>query len=528
MKVKKLTAMLLAAAMAVSMLAGCGSQNNTAQSGSSGEAQTAESSGSGKDTVVIVTSGDPGRLRSDTLNSLKEIPFNRMAYDYLFTRNRSGEYEACICKEYKLDDDNLGVTMNLRDDVKFHDGNVMTADDVLASLEYGMKDTASGSQLDFIDFDNSKVVDDNTLYLKFNRINGVWQSAFLAIGIIERSAYEAAASPDEFYLDPMTTSAYVLKEWVSGDHLTFEAFPDHWMGAPKIKNVIVRVISESSVALMELQRGGADVLFNLSQENYEAAGAMEGVTCYDGQPPIVNVFLGCNLENEALSNINVRKAIACAIDWESICAGAFDNAAVPCVSPLGKNALGFDSKWETEYPYTYDPEKAKEYLAEAGYADGLALRILVDETPSRQLMAEQLSNMLGAVGITITIDKYDSATTDDIVANTSDYDLYIRGAYNNSGDIVTFLRTSMGSTAINVEADTENGPIYTDYLDRISAEMDQEARVELYKELQEVFINDMMYWMPGVQMTIYAAYNSDISGIEMPGEYWIWNNAEIK
>ena len=189
MKVKKLTAMLLAAAMAVSMLAGCGSQNNTAQSGSSGEAQTAESSGSGKDTVVIVTSGDPGRLRSDTLNSLKEIPFNRMAYDYLFTRNRSGEYEACICKEYKLDDDNLGVTMNLRDDVKFHDGNVMTADDVLASLEYGMKDTASGSQLDFIDFDNSKVVDDNTLYLKFNRINGVWQSAFLAIGIIERSAY---------------------------------------------------------------------------------------------------------------------------------------------------------------------------------------------------------------------------------------------------------------------------------------------------------------------------------------------------
>ena len=143
-------------------------------------------------------------------------------------------------------------------------------------------------------------------------------------------------------------------------------------------------------------------------------------------------------------------------------------------------------------------------------------------------MAEQLSNMLGAVGITITIDKYDSATTDDIVANTSDYDLYIRGAYNNSGDIVTFLRTSMGFTAINVEADTENGPIYTDYLDRISAEMDQEARVELYKELQEVFINDMMYWMPGVQMTIYAAYNSDISGIEMPGEYWIWNNAEIK
>lgn len=522
MKRKKYAALLLALVMAVSLLPGCGSsQSSSGTSGSQG------SEGSKKDTVVIVTSGDPGRLRSDTLNSLKEIPFNRLAYDYLFTRNSKGEYEPCICESYTLDDDNLGVTMNLRQGVKFHDGNTMTADDVLASLYYGKQDTASGSQLDFIDFDNSKVLDDNTLYLKFNRINGVWQSAFLAIGIIERSAYEAS-TPDEFYQDPMTTSAYVLQKWISGDSLTFKAFPDHWYGAPKIENIIIRIISESSVALMELQTGGADVLFNLSLENYEAACQMEGVTGYDGQPPIVNVFLGCNLENEALSKLEVRKAIACAIDWEAICSGAFDNAAVPCCSPLGKNALGFDTKWETEYPYSYDPDQAKAYLAEAGYADGLSLRILVDETPSRQLMAEQLSNMLSAVGINITIDKYDSATTDDIVAHSSDYDLYIRGAYNNSGDIVTFLRTSMGFTAINVEADTVTGPIYTDYLERISAEMDQSARVELYKELQDAFINDMMYWMPGVQMTIYAAYNSDIAGIEMPGEYWIWNNAYIQ
>lgn len=519
MKLKKRVAWILTLALAVSLITGCGSGG---QGGSSGDG------GAQKDTVVIVTSGDPGRLRSDTLNSLKEIPYNRLAYDYLFTRNSKGEYEPCLCESYTLDADNLGVTMNLRQGVKFHNGNTMTADDVLASLYYGKQDTASGSQLDFIDFDASSALDDNTLYLKFNRVNGVWQSAFLAIGIIERAAYEAAASPDAFYLDPMTTSAYVLQNWVSGDSLTFKAFPDHWYGAPKIENIIVRVISESSVALMELQTGGADVLFSLSLENYNAACEMEGVTGYDGQPPIINVFLGCNLENEALSKPEVRKAIACAIDWEAICSGAFDNAAVPCCSPLGRNALGFDTKWETEYPYTYNPDQAKAYLAEAGYGDGLSLRVLVDETPSRQLMAEQLHNMFAAVGISLTIDKYDAATTDDIVANSSDYDLYIRGAYNNSGDIVTFLKTSMGFTGINVEADTEMGPIYTDYLDRISGEMDQAARAELYKEFQQVFIDDMMYWMPGVQMTIYAAYNSDIAGIEMPGEFWVWNNAYIK
>ena len=517
MKAKKGIALVLSLAMTTLLFAGCGFQGGEGGGG-----------GTEDNSIVIVASGDPGRLRSDTINSMDEMPYNRLVYDYLFTRNSQGEYEPCLCESFTLDDDNLGVTLNLRQNVKFHNGNTMTADDVLASLYYGMQDTASGSQLDFIDFDNSAPVDDNTLYLKFNRINGVWQSALLAIGIIEREAYESAESADAFYLDPMTTSAYVLENWVSGDSLTFKAFPDHWYGAPKIENIIVRIISESSVALMELQTGGVDVLFNMSLENYQSACEMEGVTGYDGQPPILNIFLGCNLENEALSKLEVRQAIACAIDWESICAGAFDNAAVPCYSPLGANALGYDSRWETEYPYPYDPEQARAYLAEAGYADGLSLRVLVDDTANRQLMAEQLYNMLAEVGITLTIDRYDAATTDDIVSNSSDYDLYIRGGWNNSGDIVTFLSTSMGFTAINVEADEEYGPIYTDYLNRISAEMDQDARVELYKEFQEVFLENMMYWMPGVQMVVYSAYNSDIAGIEMPGEYWVWHNAYLQ
>ncbi len=538
---KKLLALLLCLLMSMALFSGCTSASETAaeEESPATEATTTEESVtdmpdadeevvSSQDTLVIVTNGDPGRLRSDTINNLANMTYNRLIYDYLFTRNSKGEYEPCICEEYQLDDDNLGVTMNLRQGVKFHDGNTMTAEDVLASLVYGKQDTSSGSQLDFIDFDNSKIIDDNTLYLKFNEINGVWQSAFLAIGIIEKSAYEAAASADEFYLDPMTTAAYVLDEWISGDRMVFKAFADHWYGAPKIETIIVRIITESSVALMELQTGGVDVLFNLSLENYNSACEIEGVVGYDEQPSIVSIFLGCNLKNEALSNLQVRQAIACAIDWEAICAGAFDGAAEPCSSPLGKNALGYDSKWEAEYPYYYNTEKAKDLLAEAGYADGLSLRILVDSTPSRQLMAEQLYNMFAEVGIDLEIQKYDLATTNDIVSNSDDYDLYIRGAYNNSGDIVTFLGTSMGFTAINVEADTVDGPIYTDYLDRISKEMDMGARIALYKEFQETFITDMMYWVPGVQMTIYAAFDSDLSGVEIPGEYWIWNNAYFK
>ena len=480
---------------------------------------------SSKDTAIIVTKGDPGRLRGDTLNSLAYLTFNRLVYDYLFTRNSKGEYEPCICTDYELDEDSLGVTLHLREGVKFHDGNTMTAEDVLASLQFGMKDTSSGSQLAFIDFENSAPVDDNTLYLKFKEINGVWQASFLAIGIVEKSAYEAAGSPEEFYLDPMTTSAYVLEDWVSDDHLSFKAFPEHWYGAPKIENIIVRIIPESSVQLMELQTGGVDLLFNLSLEDYEMATSMDNVTGFDKQPSIVTMFLGCNLNNPTLNNTKLRKAIALAIDWHAICDGAFSGAADTCYGPLGVNALGFDENLLTSYPYSaQDKEQAKALLAESGY-DGSTLRILVDDTPARQLMAEQLYNMLTDVGLNVVIDKKDQSTTDDIEAHTNDYELYIRGAYNNSGDVVTFFRTSVGYGAIHADADPEFGAVYTKYLQDIGAEVDMQKRIALYKEFQNAFVEDMMYWIPGVQVKIYAAYNSALQGVEVPGEFWIWNNA---
>lgn len=536
MRKKSLTLVFLA--LIVSLLVGCAGPTTSATEAPAAEPPKTDSAApaapaapavkevkSSRDTLVIATPGDPGRLRSDTINNLVNMPYNRLIYDYLFTRNNKGEFEPALCESFTLDEDNLGVVMNLRKSVKFHSGNIMTADDVLASLMIGKQDTSSGRQLEYINFDESKVLDENTLHLRFNEINGVWQSALIAIGIVEKAAYEAAASPDEFYLDPMTTSAYVLENWVSGDNLTFKAFSEHWYGAPKIENIIVRIISEPSVALMELQTGGVDVLFNMTLQNYQSASEMEHVTVFDGQPPIVVVFLGYNLKNEYLSNLKVRQAIAYAIDWEAISSGAYDDAAEPSYSPLGKNALGYDPKWEESYPYFYNPEKAKELLAEAGYADGLSLRVLVDDTPNRQLMAEQLYNMLAEIGITLDIQKHDLATTNDIVSNSDDYDLYIRGAYNNSGDIVTFLATSMGFTAINVEADTVTGPVYTKYLEDISKEMDIDKRIALYKEFQEAFLNDMMYWVPGVQMKIYAAFDKDLKDIEIPGEYWIWNNA---
>lgn len=159
---KKFLAVLLCLVMTVAAFSGCTSTNDPADQTAAPADQTAAPADqtaapadqtpapdaepvSSQDTLVIVTNGDPGRLRSDTINNLANMTYNRLIYDYLFTRNSKGEYVPCLCEEYQLDADNLGVTLKLREGVKFHDGNIMTADDVLASLVYGKQDTSSGS-----------------------------------------------------------------------------------------------------------------------------------------------------------------------------------------------------------------------------------------------------------------------------------------------------------------------------------------------------------------------------------------------
>ena len=534
---KKVLSLLLAGIMLISVLAGCEGSSGAPAQEPSASAPSSESPSdaapseavSSKDTLILAISADPSRLRSDSVRGLANRSFRTIVYDYLFISGDDGGYEPWLCKSFELDEDGLGVTLHLEEGVKFHDGNVMTAEDVIASLQIGAADTSYGSVMKFIDFENCKAVDANTAYLKFLTKNGVWQAPLVSVGIIEKAAYEAVGNPDEFYADPMTTAPYVLKNWVSGDSLTFEAFEDYWKGAPKIKNMILRVISESAVSLMELTTGGIDVFYNMTRENYQTASANPELIGYDGMASPTSIFLGMNLNNPALNDLRVRQAIAYAIDLNAICIGAFDSAATPCYSMIGVNALGYDASWEQNYPYQYNPEKAKELLADAGYGDGsLSFTVIVDSTASRQLMAEQLLNMFAEVGITLNISKNDSATATDIVSKTNDYDMYIRGMSVNEGDSITNLTTTVGTKGTHMEADAAH---YEDWLritTSISEELDADKRAEGYKELQKAFIEDMVYWIPGVLQKLYSAYSAKLDGVIIHGGYWYWTNAYFK
>ncbi len=517
MKTKKWLAWILSMAMAVALLAGCGSSSDESSGGEGGSA-------SSKDTLVLAISSDPGRLRMDTLSTLSGNSYIRLFYDVLFRMNNEGEYDPYLCESWEVDEDNMGVTLHLQEGVKFHNGNAMTAEDVLGSIEIAQTEYSTGAQLQFIDVANSEIVNDNTLHLVFSEQNGLWMSALNYVGIVEKESFDAATSSEEFWLNPMTTSAYVLEDWVSGDSFTLTAFEDYYAGAPKIENVVLRVISESSVALMELQAGGIDFYYDMSLEDYETACSSEGITGIDTIPCPTSVFIGFNCHNEALSKLEVRQAIAHAIDLDAIVEGSFDGAAIAAHSPLSFAALGYDSYWEDNYPYNYDPELARQMLADAGYSSGLTFTMIVDETPVRNLMAEQLYNMLGEVGITLDIQKYDYATSTDIVSNTENYDMYIRGGAVNSGDTILGFTTSVGFRRVNAE----NDPSYEEFVrltDSIKNIMDTDERAEAYKEFQKAFIEDMLYWIPGVQMELYSACQSNLVGWEVYGSTLFWNNA---
>ncbi|MCD8010768.1 MAG: ABC transporter substrate-binding protein [Lachnospiraceae bacterium] len=516
------------------VLGACGSSQSSSGSTDSTAAGATESGSEGseessavtttKDTITIALAEDPGKLDVDTLTGNPYLGLFDMVGECLMQLSSDGEYEPALMESWELDEDGMGVTAYLRQGVLFHNGNEMTAEIVQKDILYVSTTGTYSSTFSYIDAENIEVIDTYTLHIPFNEVSGGWMTGMVGWYVFDYDAYEEQG--DTFWQAPVTTSPYYVSDWVSGDSITMTAFEDYWNGTPVIQTLVFRVISETSVALMELSTGGVDVVFNLNNEDAFSIDSSDGsgVEMYEVSGN-TEIYVGMNNSKEALSDIRVRQAIAYAVDRDTILAGPFNGGAELMYSIIGSHAFGYVDTYEEEnWPYQYDPDKAKELLEEAGYADGLTLSIVVDSTPVRRLIAEQMNNMLAEVGITLDIQQVDFATAGDILNNTNDYDLYIRGATVCTGDAYAgLINDAVFGLCKMTEVDGYDE--YKELLDTLSQTLDEEGRKEVYAQVQDYFISSGMYWLPIATQTIYVLANDSLQNLEITNGYLHYENS---
>lgn len=306
---RKILSLTMAAVLVMGLTA-CGNSSDSENKKGSGEADTKTTAESAevidvkaidideslqektsKDTITIAMPSDSGSV---------DMHYST-AYDYvqpfIMSKLMCQEYEddgsimpvinsESLAESYEYSEDNLQLTFKLREDVHFQNGNILTADDVI----YSIRLCSDQSYFSMVDFDNIKAADDLTVEIPLLRVdaNALYNIAVM-IPIYNKQYCEEVGNEAEF----MSTSAvgtgpYKIVDWVSGDYLSLEANEEYFAGAPTIPNLTIRFMSDASVAFMEMQNGGVDIIQSPNWSDVEEVlnGNVSGISVWEKPHPL--------------------------------------------------------------------------------------------------------------------------------------------------------------------------------------------------------------------------------------------------
>ena len=413
MKKKFLGAALLMAA--VLMLTGCSSSGQ-------GSSQTDAATAADRDTINVEINSDPSVLCGGfAANSVVNIVSDQI-YDRLLISNGDGTYEPSLATEWETDANGKDIIFTLREGVKFHNGETMTADDVVFSFNEiinGAYATTATSAMDHME-----KIDDNHVKLVFKQVYGpaleVTATSYMCV--FPKAYYEE--DPDAFLRNPIGTGPYKFVEWTSGDHISLTRNDDYFGDPAPIKNVNFKIYIDSSVAAIALENGEIDVLTNPLQTDRANLMNNENLVYKETESAQVT-WAFFNLDSR-FQDERLREAFHYAIDRQAVLEGAMEGVGTVANSMFPNFLEASDPDYQISHPY--DPEKAKELLAEAGYGDGMEINVKTRELTNYYRPLEIIQAQLAQVGVTMTLDKLESNAWTNDVFRTSNFEFNLTGA----------------------------------------------------------------------------------------------------
>ncbi len=499
MKKSARTIIALVIILAVMMMSACGSSNNAAEGTTKSAAD--------KDVLTVAHFGDvvtldPHGVQSTVTNLVKVNIFEN-----LVKQEADGTIVPELAESWEQVDDTTYI-FKLRQDVKFSNGDPMTAEDVVYSLARSASSPTTSALAGMIDYENCSAVDEYTVELKTIQPYApiLAHLAQECIAIVSKSVTEA--NDGSVDADPCGTGPYMLSEWVAGDHITLVENPYYWGEKPYIPTVLFRIIPEGSTRTLELESGGVDIVLDLPESDVARVSANQNLVV-DKMSNFYNYHVYLNQKNQYLKDENIRKAISCALDRDAIVQVASEGTKKPLYGYLCSGVWGYSDDIEK---YEYDLDRAKEYMAAAGYPDGgFELGFLCNSATIYVTAAEIIQSMLSEIGITVNITSTDSGGALDLLYS-GNFDMAINTWVAVAGDpdygLYPVFHSSM-TTSGNLSG--INDPKVDELLEAGRYETDSEKRLEIYAELQ-AYLADKAYDLPLWEDVNINAYQSYVKG----------------
>lgn len=368
------------------------------------------------DNLVDGTIGEPSNLIPILAADSASHSVAGLIYNGLLKYDKDLTLVGDLARSWEVSNDGLTITFHLRKGVRWHDGRDFTSRDVLYTYRVTIDPkTPTAYAEDFKQVKKAEAPDPYTFRVSYEKPFAPalpsWSMSILPAHLLEGT--DITKSP--LSRAPVGTGPYRLKEWVAGQKVVLESFHDYYEGRPYIDRYVYRIIPDSATMYMELKSGGLDMMSLTPVQYQRQTGTPEFKERFNKYryPASAYTYLGYNLRHPLFKDKRVRQALTSAINKEEIIQGVLLGMGQIAHGPYKPGTWAYAAKVK-DFPY--NPGKARELLAEAGWKqrnsagilvkDGRPFRftILTNQGNSERLKAAQIiQQRLKAVGIEVKI-----------------------------------------------------------------------------------------------------------------------------
>lgn len=436
-------------------------------------------------TLTVALTTNPNSLDMPATSEINAAMAAWQMYDSLVWIDDSGKIVPALAQSWTVSQDGTEYTFKLRQGVAFHNGEPFTADSVILSWQRGKRPEMKFSDRWTIVKSVDKV-DDYTVKIKTEKPNPLLLRTIATNWAMVPPKYIAQVGEQGFVAKPVGTGPFVFQEWVKDDRIVLTANPKYWQpGYPKVAKLIFRPIPESSTRVAAIQTGEADIVTRLSAEEAQSLDGNPKVKIVRYPVDRVYYITFNNLtsgKGKPTEDARVRQAMNYAVDRQAIIDSLFKGAAKLSTGFVTPTNLGYNSSVK---PYPYDPEKAKALLKEANYPNGFEMSMACPSGAytNFEQVCEAVKGYLDKVGIKTTLELMESGKYWDLQGKKELPPLFGDSWSEASGEAYPRLRGALGGKDASFSAWSD--PKIDDLLNKIASTMDDQARGELYKQLQQ-------------------------------------------
>lgn len=514
-KLKVFLAVLLSAVLLFTV-AGCGSGDN--------------SSGSTDNTlrVAMIDPNVPIDTNKGTQAYLIMLS-DQMVETLIGLNNDTTLYPKLLTDMPTVSDDGLIYSFELKDGVKFHNGETLKASDVKYSYERLITEGLMGSLLDqVVGFDELndgaadelsgfQIQDDTHFTITLKQPYAPFEAALsapYAVIFPEEACREAGSDWGRTVL--YGTGPFKMDSYTAGQGLEMSRFDDYHGEASSLDAISVQFMQDVNTQIMEFQQGNIDFVsidpnyYETIMDNAEIKDNLKSFT------PIGLVYLSPNNDDPILSNAKVREALAYAVDRDAICNDLLAGAATPAKSFIPEGLLGYDDSLPE---YEYNPEKAKQLLAEAGYPDGVTLTIVSSvQYPSLSQAAVAIQDQAAAAGFNIEITTVDHAAYNDM-NKAGEVQLSVSNWYTDYVDPDGMIYQRMSATTTSQVSNRYAGEEFNELINQARQISDENERQTLYSEADRILTHEDFGAIPLYNDTYFYLLSDRVQDFEVTNIY---------